>query len=110
MTDIIIETVFGLSLFLSIVLAFTLIIMKIYFQLKYQSLVSDQAKELNKKSVKEESLNISGLFELIAPIFIRNKTMELENINIKRTGKKVRILIFLFYFCLTYFLIAVNIK
>ena len=108
--DLILDAVIGLSIFISFFIAFLSIFLKAYFQLKYKSLIMDQTNNFDKSEKEDSLISLNGLFELFVPIFIRAREMESENINIKKTGKKIRILLFLFYSCLTYFFVTVGIK
>jgi len=81
---------------------------KIFFHYKYSVLVREHFSNVDKYSKKKSLLNFYYLFELIAPVFIPNKEVENGNEEIAKIGRRVRILLFMFYFCFIYFLIAIN--
>lgn len=106
MKEFVFEALFNISLVTSVFTAIIVIFVKFYFNNKYSILLREHTSNININSEENSLLNFFYLFELMAPIFISNREVENENEEIKKTGGMIRILLYIFYFCFSHFLIA----
>lgn len=108
MKELLQNTIINLSIFLSFFAALFSWLLKIYYHIKYNFLVDENLSRNELTKEKEPTINLYQLFELFAPIFIRNKEIEAKDKKIKILAGRIVRVILIFYLCLIYFFIGVN--